>query len=299
MVAKRVFESELWRSKRFNRREELFLSFKKKRHFFGERQKKRTGRRKKRKNVGGTNKQRKQDLYRNGSCFFTPNSSNSTTPFTFVALIPDTRKPELASEGGDIRRLKSPTPPLLPAGSPTSVYELQMGATHARPLEAAAGEINNGGAERTTEHDTSASASSGCGCLGSASARHHASQLRTLRSLERRFNRSDTNKSGGICYKEMCRTLRIEHDLMSVRLFSLLDADGNSEITFPELSAALATFSHSELDRARFAFCLYDLDGNGGGGARRATTPPSRVSPRPRREKNVFFNFFVAFSLFF
>jgi Ca2+-binding EF-hand superfamily protein len=50
---------------------------------------------------------------------------------------------------------------------------------------------------------------------------------------------------------------------MSARLFSLLDSDGSREITFDELSAALATMGRSELDRARFAFCLYDLDGNG------------------------------------
>ena len=59
--------------------------------------------------------------------------------------------------------------------------------------------------------------------------------------------------------------LRIEDDLMSTRLFELLDSDGSNEITFQELSAALATFGSSELDRARFAFCLYDLDGSGRG----------------------------------
>lgn len=141
-----------------------------------------------------------------------------------------------------------------------------MGATHTRPV-AVSGERNDDN-KATTAGSASDGASTsvspnGCACLGSAEARRHASQLRTLRALQRRFNRSDTNKSGGISYKEMCRTLRIENDLMSQRLFSLLDADGNKDISFPELSAALATFGKGELDRARFAFCLYDLDGNG------------------------------------
>jgi hypothetical protein len=135
-----------------------------------------------------------------------------------------------------------------------------MGATQARPVGGK--KKNNDGAQSINDASTST-----CGCLGTATSRHHASHLRVLRSLDRRFHASDTNKSGGISYKELCRTLRIEHDLMSTRLFSLLDADGNKEITFHELSAALATFSRSELDRARFAFCLYDLDGNGRGAA--------------------------------
>ena len=79
---------------------------------------------------------------------------------------------------------------------------------------------------------------------------------------------------------------------MSRRLFSLLDADGNKEITFPELSAALATFSHTEVDRARFAFCLYDLDGNGEGGAGRRGRGGKRDEGRGGEGK-IQFNFGV------
>ena len=153
-----------------------------------------------------------------------------------------------------------------------------MGATHTRPVsvsvsvsrerndDSKATRMGMGMGSSSANEETSTSVSAnGCACLGSAEARRHASQLRSLRALQRRFKRSDTNKSGGISYKEMCRALHIEDDLMSQRLFSLLDADGNKEISFPELSAALATFGKGELDRARFAFCLYDLDGNGEG----------------------------------
>lgn len=103
----------------------------------------------------------------------------------------------------------------------------------------------------------------GCWCIGGEETRRDAARVRTLRGLQRRFRRADANNSGGISYGELCRALRIENNLMSVRLFSLLDTDGNGEVTFEELSAALATFTRSQLDRARFAFCLYDLDGNG------------------------------------
>lgn len=234
-------------------------------------------------------------------------SGNDTASFALVASNPDGGYKRVET----LLKSSSATPPFLPAGSLTSLScnslppspehkNNRMGATHARPVVAPAGgnrNNNNGGAERTTVDDTSTSAresaKGGCGCLISANARHHAAQLRALRRLERRFNRSDTNKSGGISYEEMCRTLRIENDLMSVRLFSLLDADGNKEITFPELSAALATFSHSELDRARFAFCLYDLDGNGGEGGRREKRAHHRpeLPPRP--------SFVVGFFIFY
>jgi|AntAceMinimDraft_5_1070358.scaffolds.fasta_scaffold15519_2 hypothetical protein len=53
----------------------------------------------------------------------------------------------------------------------------------------------SGGAPGATSDDVDWT---GCGsCMGTAASRRHATQLRTLTRLKRRFRRSDSNNSGG------------------------------------------------------------------------------------------------------
>ena len=69
-------------------------------------------------------------------------------------------------------------------------------------------------------------ASTGGGCLSLAAPSGGGSQLRALRQLERKFQKVDRNSDGGISRRELCAALRIEDDLLTRRLFDLLDADG-------------------------------------------------------------------------
>lgn len=84
--------------------------------------------------------------------------------------------------------------------------------------------------------------------------------------LVKYFVKHDLNQDGQISIEEMQRLFPNDDPKLLVRLFALVDANGNGQIDFRELCMglrALNSKTNSADELMKFAFRLYDLDNNG------------------------------------
>ncbi|PRP81980.1 protein phosphatase 2B [Planoprotostelium fungivorum] len=86
-----------------------------------------------------------------------------------------------------------------------------------------------------------------------------------LRRLHRRFKKLDANNSGSLSTEEFLNIPELAQNPLMERVFSIFDSNHNQEIEFNEFIHGLSVFTgrgHKE-DKLRFAFNVYDIDGDG------------------------------------
>lgn len=86
----------------------------------------------------------------------------------------------------------------------------------------------------------------------------------TVKKAFKRFQTANKDKSGMIDYTEFCELLQVDPSPMGERLFQLFDYDRAGQIDIREFLIALSNFTGANKDdRLKFAFMVFDEDGNG------------------------------------
>ena len=91
---------------------------------------------------------------------------------------------------------------------------------------------------------------------------------RGILGLGRSFQIMDKDKSGSLCFDEMCRAMKdyhISHDEAQIKtIFTLFDIDGSGRISYNEfLRTVVGEMNAYRKDLAEQAFRKMDLNGNG------------------------------------
>ncbi|XP_023076498.1 NADPH oxidase 5 isoform X2 [Piliocolobus tephrosceles] len=98
------------------------------------------------------------------------------------------------------------------------------------------------------------------GCRGTMSAKEHA---RWLRWVTQQF-KTIAGEDGEISLQEFKSALHVKESFFAERFFALFDSDRSGTITLQELQEALALLIHgSPMDKLKFLFQVYDIDGSG------------------------------------
>ncbi|XP_011795944.1 PREDICTED: NADPH oxidase 5 [Colobus angolensis palliatus] len=98
------------------------------------------------------------------------------------------------------------------------------------------------------------------GCRGTMSAKEDA---RWLRWVTQQF-KTIAGEDGEISLQEFKSALHVKESFFAERFFALFDSDRSGTITLQELQEALALLIHgSPMDKLKFLFQVYDIDGSG------------------------------------
>lgn len=83
--------------------------------------------------------------------------------------------------------------------------------------------------------------------------------------LRRRFCKLDTNKNGKLSMDEILQIEGLEQNPLVRRVIETFDQDKDGEVNFNEFLKGVSQFSvkSSKEDKLRFAFNIYDVDGDG------------------------------------
>merc|ERR1712004_837674 len=86
-----------------------------------------------------------------------------------------------------------------------------------------------------------------------------------IKRLHMRFKKLDKDSSGTLSVKELISLPDIPKNQLVYRIIEILDQDGDGEIDFYEFIEGLSQFSvkGEKTKKLRFAFSIYDLDGDG------------------------------------
>ncbi|KAJ8603720.1 hypothetical protein CTAYLR_000215 [Chrysophaeum taylorii] len=86
----------------------------------------------------------------------------------------------------------------------------------------------------------------------------------SIKKAYKRFQATDKDKSGMIDYTEFCEILQVDPSPQGERLFQLFDYDKSGQIDVREFMIALSNFTGAgKDDKLKFAFMIFDEDGNG------------------------------------
>uniref|UniRef100_A0A6S8C5R6 Uncharacterized protein n=2 Tax=Aureoumbra lagunensis TaxID=44058 RepID=A0A6S8C5R6_9STRA len=86
----------------------------------------------------------------------------------------------------------------------------------------------------------------------------------SIKKSYKRFQATDKDKSGMIDYTEFCEILQVDPSPQGERLFQLFDYDRSGQIDVREFMIALSNFTGATKDdKLKFAFMIFDEDGNG------------------------------------
>ena len=95
-------------------------------------------------------------------------------------------------------------------------------------------------------------------------AKDHNIKAETVKKAFKRFQTSNKDKSGMIDYTEFCEILQLDPSPLGEKTFQLFDYEKSGQIDVREFLIALQNFTGaSKDDRLKFAFMLFDEDGNG------------------------------------
>jgi serine/threonine-protein phosphatase 2B regulatory subunit len=86
----------------------------------------------------------------------------------------------------------------------------------------------------------------------------------SIKKAFKRFQSSDKDKSGMIDYTEFCEVLQVDPSPQGEKVFQLFDYEKSGQIDVREFLVALSNFSGAgKDDKLKFAFMVFDEDGNG------------------------------------
>ncbi len=86
----------------------------------------------------------------------------------------------------------------------------------------------------------------------------------SIKKAYKRFQATDKDKSGMIDYTEFCEVLQCDPSPQGERLFQLFDYEKSGQIDVREFMIALSNFTGAgKDDKLKFAFMIFDEDGNG------------------------------------
>eukprot|EP00968_Pinguiococcus_pyrenoidosus_P021473 scaffold2801_cov266-Pinguiococcus_pyrenoidosus.AAC.2 len=86
----------------------------------------------------------------------------------------------------------------------------------------------------------------------------------SIKKAYKRFQQADKEHSGVVDYTEFCEVLTVDPSPQCEKLFQLFDYDKSGQIDVKEFLIALSNFSGAgKDDKLKFAFMLFDEDGNG------------------------------------
>ena len=86
----------------------------------------------------------------------------------------------------------------------------------------------------------------------------------SIKKAYKRFQATDKDKSGMIDYTEFCEVLQVDPSPQGERLFQLFDYEKSGQIDVREFMIALSNFTGAgKDDKLKFAFMIFDEDGNG------------------------------------
>ena len=86
----------------------------------------------------------------------------------------------------------------------------------------------------------------------------------SIKSALKRFQESDTDGSGLVDYGEFCHVMGVDASPAVEKLFQLFDKDRSGQVDIREFLIGLSNFTgSSKEERLKFAFSVYDEDGNG------------------------------------
>lgn len=89
-------------------------------------------------------------------------------------------------------------------------------------------------------------------------------QPETIKKSYKRFRATDKDQSGMVDYTEFCEIMQVDPSPAVERMFSLFDHDNSGQIDARGFLIALTNFSGaSKEEKLRFAFTVFDEDGNG------------------------------------
>lgn len=86
----------------------------------------------------------------------------------------------------------------------------------------------------------------------------------SIKKAYKRFQATDKDKSGMVDYTEFCEVLQVDPSPQGEKVFQLFDYDKAGQLDIREFLVALSNFSGaSKDDKLKFAFMIFDEDGNG------------------------------------
>ena len=86
----------------------------------------------------------------------------------------------------------------------------------------------------------------------------------SIKKAYKRFQATDKDKSGMVDYTEFCEVLQVDPSPQGEKVFQLFDYDKSGQIDIREFLVALSNFSGAgKDDKLKFAFMIFDEDGNG------------------------------------
>jgi len=86
----------------------------------------------------------------------------------------------------------------------------------------------------------------------------------SIKKAYKRFQATDKDKSGMVDYTEFCEVLQVDPSPQGEKVFQLFDYDKSGQIDIREFLVALSNFSGAgKDDKLKFAFMVFDEDGNG------------------------------------
>ena len=86
----------------------------------------------------------------------------------------------------------------------------------------------------------------------------------SIKKAYKRFQATDKDKSGMIDYTEFCEILQVDPSPQGEKLFQLFDYEKSGQIDLREFMIALSNFTGAgKDDKLKFAFMIFDEDGNG------------------------------------
>jgi serine/threonine-protein phosphatase 2B regulatory subunit len=86
----------------------------------------------------------------------------------------------------------------------------------------------------------------------------------SIKKAYKRFQAADKDKSGMVDYTEFCEVLQVDPSPQGEKVFQLFDYDKSGQVDIREFLVALSNFSGAgKDDKLKFAFMVFDEDGNG------------------------------------
>ena len=86
----------------------------------------------------------------------------------------------------------------------------------------------------------------------------------SIKKAYKRFQATDKDKTGMIDYTEFCEVLQVDPSPQGEKLFQLFDYEKSGQIDVREFMIALSNFTGAgKDDKLKFAFMIFDEDGNG------------------------------------
>ena len=86
----------------------------------------------------------------------------------------------------------------------------------------------------------------------------------SIKKAYKRFQATDKDKTGMVDYTEFCEVLQVDPSPQGEKVFQLFDYDKSGQVDIREFLVALSNFSGAgKDDKLKFAFMVFDEDGNG------------------------------------